>query len=645
MEGINFSDRETLVRLAQFFFKRESEEYRKNFQESIVEYAIYLLNNRGADFQGLLQTIKDKIGAKLSDLIIKDILERCVKERKVVVKDSKFFLSEKMRDLIRKTVEERSKVLKRLEKLVIATFYKNYPDFPKDLEKIILDSVYRIFSRICISNIKIIISALNPKFTLSENEITPISTLLEHLSQQLGIRDEKFNYALRKTFQEIFTNKEFSKILAFMTENYLLIELLNLDPALNMLESKLLQKRVLFFDTNVLISLIIDSDMHHEITIKLVNLMKQLNVRMVYTERTKEEILQTLNKADISYKELSARIKRTAVLENINNIYIRDFYRKRAKNPFLTWEGYFLTLKNKFEEYLSNYGINLLKVEQFSIDENLFDYVKNLVKNEALSVGNIKEPNVVEHDAHHILLIRRYRQEEKDPLGPLLWFITYDTSLYFVDKKLNEYLNVVEAPSSIEVDVWLSFISPFIPSTIMERELPELYGKLMKTFFATVPIKLDPKNLIEIAGPWIDYESLSLEDINRILYDSSIRNLLARIDEAKKRNIREAEELRKELYANIESKVAKQLDERILKLENEINNMKKEKTKTSYKLIGLSLAFWILMILLVQSLFGNTYLGYTIILLSFIIILWITGTINYVKAKIASFLELEIKKT
>jgi len=35
--------------------------------------------------------------------------------------------------------------------------------------------------------------------------------------------------------------------------------------------------------------------------------------------------------------------------------------------------------------------------------------------------------------------------------------------------------------------------------------------------------------------------------------------LLARIDEAKKRNIREAEELRKELYANIESKVAEQL--------------------------------------------------------------------------------------
>jgi len=635
------------MRLAQFFFKRESEEYRENFQESIVEYAIYLLDNRGVNFQDLLQTIKDKIGVNLSNLIIEDTLKRCIKKKKVVPKDSRYFLSEERYNLIRKAVERRLKILEKLEKLIAVTFYKNYPDFQKDQEKLILDLVYKIFSRVCISNIKIIISMLNLKFMPSEIEIIPIPTLLEHFSQQLGIKDEKINYALRKTLQEIFMNREFSEILAFMTENYLLIELLNLDPNLHMLESKLLQKRVLIFDTNVIISLLISSDRLHEIAVNFVNLMKQLNIKMMYTERTKEEILYTLNKADIIYKELSAKTKREDILKSVENVYIEDFYQKRARNPFLTWEGHYLTLKNKFEEYLSDHGIHLFKVEQFSIDEDLFNHVKNLVQEAALIVGNVKEPNVVEHDAYHILLIRKLRQtEEKDPLGPLTWFITYDTSLYFVDKELNKYLNVIEAHSSIEVNVWFSFLTPFIPLTIEEKELPELYSKLMQTIFATTPIKLDPKNLIEIAGPWLNYENLSLEDIYQILYDASIRKLLIRINEARRRNLEKAEELRKELYANIEVKVAKQLNKRVSKLENEITQMKKEKTITNYKLKGLGLAFWFLIILLILFLVRNIVLGVIISLLSLIIILWITGTIDYLKAKIgASSLELEMKKT
>lgn len=648
MEGFSFSERENIIRLAQFFFKRESEVYRQDLQENVIEYAICLSNNKGIDFQELSQIIKNKIGVKFpSDLLIQKILKRCLEKGKVVVKNSKFFLSKERYNLIEGIKRNRLKTLEKLEKEIIRIFYKNYPNFPEDQKNLILDLTYKIFSRICISNIKIVRSILSSEFVVSESEITPISVLFEESLKKFGIKDKEFDYALRKTIQELFMNIEFSDVLIFLIENYLYIELLNLDPELHMIEKELLHKRVLILDTNVLISLLIKSDCSHEITISLVNLMKELGVCLVYTERSKKELINTLEAADVKYKELSSKIKREIILRNVRNVYISDFYSERSKNPSLTWEGYYLTLKNTFENRLSNYGLSPFKIEEFSIDTELFEYVKNYVYEAGLKVGNPKDPDVVEHDAYHILLIRELRKmEEKDPLGPLTWFLTYDTSLYLVDKRLNDLLQTNEAYSSIEVDTWLSFVTPFIPLSIEEKELPELYSKLMQTIFATIPAKFESKDLLEITGPWINYESLSLDAIYQILHDAGVRNLLKQIEDAKGKEPEEQrEELKRKLDATVEIKVLNQLNDEISKLKNDFNQIKKKEIMTNYKLKMMGLAFWILIAIFTLQSIKNLFLECLVILLSAIVILFITGTIDYIKAVLSSKeLGIEVRK-
>lgn len=561
------SQREALIRVSQYVFRRESRAIGEDCRDNIVEMILYLSENKGLKDIEIKERIEKEFNFQdFPIFLVLDSLNRLTNVKKSCkITDGKYFLQKDRYSHIGAIVKERRRILdSMLQKLVDET-RKHYPEpLSYELEEEIKRYFLEFLASWFILNSKFVASLmLNRKVMLIPK---PPPAILENILKP--IKNGSLRIALRKSIVEMSRKleKEFSEFLFEMARNFLHIELLNLDPECRLLEKEAFSRKLIILDTNVIMSLFLPSRPTHETIRQVLTLSKSFGVKFAITKRTKKEWLNVLEKANERYKILKG--VKPEILKVVNDDFIQSYFIETSKLSSLTWDGYYLQMK-RLEIKLKNYEIEFLYKKKYEMEDltgtEIFNKIDERTRYCASLVGNTKNKEVSEHDTLHLLLIRKLREEKpSDMLGPQYWFLTLDTSLPCVDQAINEeMLCHGDPPSSLLLENWLELITPFLGPEITATELPEIFATLMKTHFAALPTTINPNDLIEILGPWLNYESLTSEDIQSILGDYLVQECISKLRETRIVEPSNVENVQRKLFEVVERKVSQILNEKL----------------------------------------------------------------------------------
>jgi hypothetical protein len=332
------------------------------------------------------------------------------------------------------------------------------------------------------------------------------------------------------------------------------------------LEKEAFSEKLLFLDTNVIISLVCESDPLYKLVTDLIELTTSLGVKLVVSERTIEEYLDVLEDSNSRPQKIKNLDYRSARL--IRDPFISSYNLEKEFLPSQTWEGYYYRMKQIESIIQKKFNIEVWKEKHEEIKENpLFDYVAKQVTN-CFEIFRYrpKTVKVAEHDAFHLLLIREFRKNEIPTfLGPRNWFITSDATLLCVDKAISRKPEFKDkTPSSMLCDIWLEMISPFLGSNYKDKSLP-LFTLLLRRNFATMPFKISTEDLSLIQGDWMQYDWIEDSDIEKILNEKWVKKYIAKVKVAEGAGEKDKVEELASLFAK--------------KLHNELARLKDEKVK------------------------------------------------------------------
>ena len=127
----------------------------------------------------------------------------------------------------------------------------------------------------------------------------------------------------------------------------------------------------------------------------------------------------------------------TGLLRKLDDIFIRSYFKEQVTNLSLTWQGFYLQMR-QIDIATKARGIKFWYKKELNLDklpnQEFFEPMSGRVYYCAKRIGNPKGKKVCEHDAYHLLLVRKKREEQpRDMLGPSCWFLTHDTSLICAD--------------------------------------------------------------------------------------------------------------------------------------------------------------------------------------------------------------------
>lgn len=528
--------RAPLERIAQFLFRRESRDLRVDLQNNLVESAIFSLQRAS------VSKIKEYIEKTLKisnfpDQILESALKRLLDGGRILEEQEEYYLSPDRFNHLKTIVEERKKYLDMLEKQVVSYLHKHCHLSGAKCEtalKILYEFLVAVFSQDGKYAARVLVGRPVETPPLS------IRSFFEDFIKR-GRIDSSVANALKKYFGEF--HAELTPLLKEICQTYVHIELVNLDPECNFLERTSLSMLTLLLDTNVLFSIVLDAHANHGTALEICKLTKY-GVKLVFTGRTKEEYLRTLDDWYSSCKNLGGI--RPSLLSKTNNDFLRSFQQGNFAGNL---EGYYFTLR-QLEILLSKYNICPFQHEEIKFDDELFKKVISWVEDYAdLISRNPKNLAVAEHDAFHLLLVRKLRGEVREGIfGPNYWFLSFDISLPHVDKTINQYLKTNEPPSSIHPRIFLELITPFLGPEAGDK-LSEILTSFIHSDFIAVGEEIDVKILSEVAGPWLDFNILSDEDIIRILGQKFVKEAL---DEISKSEPIQAELKRQQLRARLQ---------------------------------------------------------------------------------------------
>lgn len=221
------------------------------------------------------------------------------------------------------------------------------------------------------------------------------------------------------------------------------------------------------------------------------------------------------------------------ILKVINDEFISSYAFELDSDQSLTWQKYYERMVNIDAILTQQYGIEVKDVKNIEIvDSEIYEKViadVSRVWEEARQ--NKKEHDVAEHDAFHLLLVKKLRDEDnrKSVLGPNYWFLTRDSTLFFVNSFINSLgLFKNQISSSIKESYWLDFITPFLSSRTRNEDAYLVFADLLRSEFTTIPKGISSKILTEIQGEWTKYEWLPTNDIEEILKDTVMQTLVSK---------------------------------------------------------------------------------------------------------------------
>lgn len=571
--------KEAVIRISQFIVRKESEALARNCQIGLVKTALFNSGNLGLNIEEISEEIDKQMGLKnFPHSIIQSSIESPEGKEEIYSKDGKYFLENGANDQIIKTISERQETIDNFE----STIKK------KVKEKVAVEKTNsKIEDMAVVSSYEFLVSWFGSESSSIANslkvrkQITMPSFPLNILDATLKkVEDSNTRDIIRKVITETFKDLEpdMGRLLYEILQNYLNLELLNIDPECRYLQKVAFSNKTLILDTNVLMALFLESDRAFKGINELFSIAKDLGVNLVMTKRTEQEWLWSLENANSQYQSVNAQ--RPSLLPSIEDIFISSFFKRKSNDSSLTWQGYYLQMR-QIKSLSREKGISFWYKKEYDIDKlpskEFFEPLWGRVYGCANLRGYQKSRPVCEHDAYHLLLVRKLREERaSDILGPSCWFLTLDSSLFCADEGLNNFMQTpFDPPSSFMADMWVSIIAPFLGPEISESRLADAFAHLMSTHFASLPSRLSTDAVVELLGNWLPYDKLSDKDIIAILGDALVTKYYHELKEARIKDPTKVEELAAKVRKKIDEKVYGIFDSRLSEAELKKENAEK----------------------------------------------------------------------
>ena len=555
-----------LSRIYCFAIRRRSN-FIKDCQEGLLKSVIFNAGNPGMDISGILNQIcKETLIEGLSRSIVEGILKALCEKGEIRKEGDKYSLEEEEYRRIAEIIKKRRRILEKAESEIVARVKRKTSSDNSSHQA--APVMFRNFiSGLLHTESNFIVDILT-----SRKDVHQILSPMEVLDNALSeVRDVNIREAIRRSIAEILvsSSREGIHILYETILNLVCLKMLSLDPSGSIWKGKDLSGEIFILDTNVLFALILIDHPQHELTDKIILTAKKLGVECVFTKRTVQEWLEVLEKANQRFRFLNNT--RPSLLRKVEDIFIYSYFKRRETDSSLTWDQYYSEMK-QVENLADNLGIHVYeeKEEHLSDAESLriLEHLSSEVYRSGrrrLDVMFIKSGSVSEHDAYHLLLVRRLREEfPSKSLGPSCWFLTYDVSLLEADKALNSLLKSPHAaPSSLLVDTWALIASLFSDNHLEKENLAIIFIDLFRNHFATSLRGISASMIVEVLSPYLSYKSLSDDDLKAVLDDEHVKRLYFQLREARLTDPRKARRIYDEMHQRVDSIVWKLLENRV----------------------------------------------------------------------------------
>ena len=509
----------------------------KDCQEGIVKSIIFNAGNPGMNVSSILEEIRKQSTLKaLPRHIIEATVESLCKNGELRKEDEKYFLKEEEFKRMAEIIKERKKSLENVESEIYTRIEREGPSYIKSSKTAI-----RIF-RDLVSNFLYAESRFITDMLACKEDVYEPASPLEILDTILSnVRDINTREVIRRSIVGTFESvrKEIIHIFYRAVLNLVCLEMLSIDPSGSMWRKGDFSGKTVILDTNVLLALVLRDHPQHEVTNDVISITSRLGVNFVFTERTKREWLEVLEKANQRFRFLNST--RPSLLGKVEDIFIRSYFKKREDDPSLRWHEYYSQMK-RIESLVNVWGIQPYEEkEEYTSDaeglrvlEDLSDEVYRSGRRR-LDARFIKSKSVSEHDAYHLLLVRRLREKSpSDSFGPSCWFLTYDVSLIEADRALNMLLKSPHAaPSILLMDTWFLISSLFLKADIEEKKLARVFVELFRSYFVTPPGGLSASMIVEVLNPYLSYKSLSDDDLKAVLENEDVKRLYFELRDAR----------------------------------------------------------------------------------------------------------------
>ena len=532
-----------------------------------MKSVIFNAGNPGMDVNGILNQIcKETLIEGLSGSIVEGILKALCEKGEIRKEGDKYFLEKEEYKRIAEIIKKRRRILEKAEFEIVARV-KRKTSSDNSSHQVALGMFRNFISGLLHTESNFIADILT-----SRKDVHQILSPMEVLDNALSeVRDVNIREAIRRSIAEILvsSSREGIHILYETILNLVCLKMLSLDPSGSIWKGKDLSGEIFILDTNVLFALILIDHPQHELTDKIILTAKKLGVECVFTKRTVQEWLEVLEKANQRFRFLNNT--RPSLLRKVEDIFIYSYFKRRETDSSLTWDQYYSEMK-QVENLADNLGIHVYEEKEEHISDaeglRILEHLSSEVYRSGrrrLDVMFIKSGSVSEHDAYHLLLVRRLREEfPSKSLGPSCWFLTYDVSLLEADKALNSLLKSPHAaPSSLLVDTWALIASLFSDNHLEKENLAIIFIDLFRNHFATSLRGISASMIVEVLSPYLSYKSLSDDDLKAVLDDEHVKRLYFQLREARSTDPRKARRIYDEMHQRVDSIVWKLLENRV----------------------------------------------------------------------------------
>ncbi len=253
-------------------------------------------------------------------------------------------------------------------------------------------------------------------------------------------------------------DQEGQKFLAAVYQKTVAFALLRQDPSVQKVKRSLVEKRVFYLDTNVVMAYMFSDDPRHEYVRAAVDGATEVGCRVVVSSFTLAELEDRLERSQKRYMRLRGHPPQAFSI--VDDVILRTYAAALEKAPGLQW-GAFYGVYFPPAEYLKEFSIEGVDVDEpQAIHDDDRDRVREAV---SLIKGPDAHPRVIERDANNLLLIQvRRRKIKADEMGRRVWLVTLDQSLRKIEQRLVAN-SIFEVPSTKQVGEWAADLSFHLP--------------------------------------------------------------------------------------------------------------------------------------------------------------------------------------
>ena len=210
-------------------------------------------------------------------------------------------------------------------------------------------------------------------------------------------------------------------------------------------------KGILLIDTNIITSVLCNSNRFHDTVISMLSLSKKFGFKIYYSKETKNELLRLIDAAD-----RMIRVNKSITKERNNELvteYLRDKNRSNWTEKLIFYNSFENILRTKFDTIL-------LDDPNFEEDTEFTDYIRNVYDIAMSYEHEAPIRSAIDHDAYLITLINFYKHRDGNMQFGSPWIISLHNKLIFV----SDYIKMkrsLDYGFAVHAQKWFNLLMQF----------------------------------------------------------------------------------------------------------------------------------------------------------------------------------------